>query len=84
MPETTETTETTPTKLRTWRLEIGLSQQEVADLLGRDHSYVSKLERGEYLLTPLKRVQIARRLGCRVAELFDPVETVESAGSELS
>ncbi len=34
-------------RLKRTRLEIGLSQQEVADKLGKPQSYVSKIESGE-------------------------------------
>ncbi len=34
-------------RLKTARIEAGLSQQEVADKLGKPQSYISKIESGE-------------------------------------
>lgn len=34
-------------RLKTARVEAGLSQQEVADKLGKPQSYISKIESGE-------------------------------------
>lgn len=34
-------------RLKNTRLKVGLSQQEVADRLGKPQSYVSKIESGE-------------------------------------
>jgi len=34
-------------RLKTARIEVGLSQQEVADKLGKPQSYISKIESGE-------------------------------------
>ncbi len=34
-------------RLKTRRIEAGLSQQEVADKLGKPQSYISKIESGE-------------------------------------
>jgi transcriptional regulator with XRE-family HTH domain len=34
-------------RLKTARIESGLSQQEVADRLGKPQSYISKIESGE-------------------------------------
>jgi transcriptional regulator with XRE-family HTH domain len=63
-------------RLRQWRIEHDLSQQEVADLAGVDNTHWSRAERGLVDFAPLTRVRIARRLGVRVADLFDvdPVE----------
>ncbi|MEK7117734.1 MAG: helix-turn-helix transcriptional regulator [Patescibacteria group bacterium] len=34
-------------RLKTARIEVGLSQQEVADKLGKPQSFISKIESGE-------------------------------------
>ena len=34
-------------RLKTARIEVGLSQQEVANKLGKPQSYISKIESGE-------------------------------------
>lgn len=48
------------------REEAGLSQQDVADRLGRHQTYVSKCERGERRMDLIEFLEIARALG------FDP------------
>ncbi len=46
--------------LRAVRQEAGLSQVQLADLLGRGQSYVSKIERGEQYLDVLEFIQWCR------------------------
>ncbi|WP_219467766.1 helix-turn-helix domain-containing protein [Nonomuraea rhizosphaerae] len=55
---------------RAWRLENGLSLEEVADLSGISAAMISRVERGERQMAPLTKVQVARRLGVRVRDLF--------------
>lgn len=62
---------TTPSRLRAWRHEQGLSLPEVAALTGVTVSMLSRVERGERRLAPLTRVQVARRLGVALDVLFD-------------
>lgn len=58
-------------KIRTARIDAGLSQSKLARKLGVEPSWVSALERGVHnpTLRTLERVAIA--LNCRVAELFE-------------
>jgi transcriptional regulator with XRE-family HTH domain len=65
------------TKLLSWRIGRGWTQDEVADLVGLSKAYISRLERGERCATPSTKVEIARRLGAPVSELFD-VEPLDS------
>ena len=60
-------------RLREWRTTRGLTLQVTADLTGYDRSTVSRLERGQVNLRPLAKVDFARRLGARLAEIF-PVD----------
>jgi transcriptional regulator with XRE-family HTH domain len=60
--------------LREWRERHGFTLEEVAGLVGRTSSYLSRVERGERRIPPLERVRFARLLGARVGELF-PVES---------
>lgn len=48
----------------------GLTQVEVATLLGRPQSYVSKYERGERRLDIIEFFDVARALGVESATLF--------------
>jgi transcriptional regulator with XRE-family HTH domain len=67
-------------RLRLWRVESGLTQDEVADLSGLSKAYISRIERGERMPRPLTRVKIARRLGVQVADLFDVEQLDEATG----
>lgn len=58
-------------KLKRWRRAHGLTLQEVADLTGLDVPRVSRYERGERTPSPERKVEISRRLGTRIAELFE-------------
>jgi ribosome-binding protein aMBF1 (putative translation factor) len=49
------------------RKKSGLSQQEVADRLGRPQTYVSKCERGTRRMDVVEFIEIARVIG------FDPI-----------
>lgn len=63
-------------KLKAWRTSQGLSQQEVGDLVGLNVASISRIESGERGVATLTRVRIARRLGVRIADIWD-VEPVE-------
>lgn len=65
---------TAPNKLHAWRLENGLSQQNVADLTGYTKTTIGRYERGEASFSPLTKVRIARALGVPVSALFEAPE----------
>jgi predicted transcriptional regulator len=69
--------QTRTSRLREWREDAGLTLQEVADLVGVSTAMVSRVERGERTFPPLRRVEIARRLGVRVGDLFEVEELDE-------
>ena len=58
------------TQLGRWRLKNGLTLDDVSDLVGYSTAMLSRIERGERAVPPLKRVKIARLLGVRVSDLF--------------
>lgn len=66
-------------RLRQWRIDEGLTIDEVADLTGYSVAMLSRAERGLRTFSPKARVTIARRLGVRVSELFEvePLEELE-------
>lgn len=69
-------------RLRLWRADNGLSLDEMSGLTGLSPSMLSLAERGLRQLAPMTRVRVARRLGARVADLFDvePVDESDDAG----
>lgn len=52
------------------RLELGLSQEALADRSGLDRSYMGGVERGEHNIALINIVRIASALGVSVAELM--------------
>lgn len=68
-------------RLRLWRIAEGLTLDEVADLTSYSVSMLSRAERGQRVFSPKAKVVIARRLGARVADLFevDDEETARAA-----
>lgn len=57
--------------LRRWRQAEGLTLEEVSGLTGISVPMLSLVERGKRQLAPLTRIQVARRLGVAVRELFE-------------
>ena len=66
------------------RRRAGLNQRAVGERIGRDQSYVSKIERG--MSVPNESAEdIARALSCDVSDLVQPQEpTLTFKLSELS
>ena len=69
-------------RLRAWRLDHGLTLQELGDLTGLCPSMVSRVERGERSLLPLTRIKVARRLNVPVREIFDVERIPEDERAE--
>jgi putative transcriptional regulator len=57
-------------RLKVARAERGLSQQELAALVGVTRQTVSSIETGQYCPSALLAFLLAKRLGKRVDELF--------------
>jgi transcriptional regulator with XRE-family HTH domain len=56
--------------VREARVERGLAQEEAAARVGLDRSYFGAIERGEYNITYLTVLKIARGLGVRPSDLM--------------
>jgi transcriptional regulator with XRE-family HTH domain len=56
--------------LREWRERQGWTLADVSGLTGLSRSYLSRVERGLRDPSPDTKVQLARRLGAAVTELF--------------
>lgn len=67
-------------RLRRWRESAGLSLGEVAGLTGASIAMLSRLERGQRRASPQLKVQMSRRLGVPICDLFDvePIPEDES------
>lgn len=56
--------------IRSFRLEIGLSQEALADEAGIDRSYMGGIERGEHNLALINIRKVASALNLTVSELM--------------
>lgn len=56
--------------IRNRRLEIGLSQEELAKILGVNQTAISQWERGVALPSCEKLPDISKALRCKIDELF--------------
>ena len=75
------------TRLRRWRLEHGLTLEELHDLTGLSISMLSRGERGQRQFSPLTKVRMARLLEVRVCDLFDLPELSDeelAAGADVA
>ena len=58
------------TAIRAARLELGLSQEALADAAGIDRSHMGKIERGERNVSVLNVARVSEALGVTVASLM--------------
>lgn len=65
-----------PNRLREWREAAGLSQEELAELLGTSNVTISRYETGVRVLTIDHLHQIAPVLGCQPADLLPNGDSV--------
>ncbi len=64
-------------RVRARRLEIGMSQEQLADTLGITFQQVQKYEAGTTRLSAGRLYEVARLLNCDVRAFFDPIENEE-------
>lgn len=57
--------------LKARRIELGLSQEELAAVAGIERAHASKLERGEHLPNFVLVIRLARALGVTPGKLVD-------------
>lgn len=64
-------------QIETIRTSLGLSRQELADLVGVHYQTIGYLERGEYSPSLVLALRIAKALSREVSELFSLTESKE-------
>lgn len=64
-------------QIETVRASLGLSRQELADLVGVHYQTIGYLERGEYSPSLVLALRIAKALNKEVSELFSLTESKE-------
>ena len=63
--------------LRKTRLEAGMSQQALAELVSVDRSYISQIERNEKVPSTDTLRKIAKELNVKVSEFIDLLDDIE-------
>lgn len=61
-------------KLARVRIARGLTQAQLADMVGCTRVDVSRWERGTHAMGAQRLAQIARALGCRIEDILDDPE----------
>ena len=56
------------------RKEAGLTQEELAECIGRQQSFVSKYERGQRRLDVIELIEIASAIGTEASDLIRRIE----------
>ncbi|SFC53452.1 helix-turn-helix domain-containing protein [Flavobacterium phragmitis] len=64
----------TKTKLTNARLAKGISQEELADLIGMTQSNYSRRENGHKKISEVEWIRIAKELGVSKEEIYEPDE----------
>lgn len=72
--------------LKARRLELGMTQAEVAAQLGKIRTFVSKYEKGDRILTFTEVVEICKLMGLDISQLVEGVyqDDQDSQDIELS
>jgi len=65
--------------IRTRRIELGLSQEELADSIGLHRTYIGGVERGERNLGVENLARFARGLRLKVSELAAAAEGIRTS-----
>ena len=63
------------------RRDAALRQSELAQLIGRDQSFVSLLESGQRRVDVVEFIKLAKALGCDPLDLF--AEVLRRVGSDI-
>ena len=72
-------------RLKDARVRARVSQEVLAERIGLDQSWVSKVERGVRRLDVIEFIKIAHAIGCDYRELLDPAsEELMEAGKSIS
>ncbi|MFD2942223.1 helix-turn-helix domain-containing protein [Flavobacterium notoginsengisoli] len=66
----------TKVKLTNARLSKGMSQEELADLIGMTQSNYSRRENGHKKISEVEWVKIAKELGVSKEEIYEPDEEI--------
>lgn len=64
-------------RIREFRQEKGLSQEDFAYEVGLDRTYIGGVERGERNIATLNLIRIAKALKVEVGELFPAIKTLQ-------
>lgn len=70
-------------RIRSYRLQLGLSQEKVAELSGCHPTYIGQVERGEKNATLESIEKIALAIKVPLSKLFDKLESASDEGTDI-
>lgn len=79
-----ELTKTIGARIRNYRINLGLSQEKVADLSGCHPTYIGQVERGEKNATLDSIAKIASAINVPLSKLFEFAETAETDNAQTN
>ena len=71
-------------RLRTYRLLLNMTQEELAERAGLHHTYIGQVERGEKNLTITSLGKITYYLQISLSDLFKDIEEFEAAQDDVA
>ena len=70
-------------RIRSYRLQLGLSQEKVAELSGCHPTYIGQVERGEKNATLESIEKIAAAIKLPLSKLFDKMENAADESTDI-
>ena len=71
-------------RIRNYRLQLGLSQEKVAELSGCHPTYIGQVERGEKNATLESIAKISSALNVPLSKLFDKIDGKDSPSTDTA
>ena len=71
-------------RLRSYRLQLGLSQERVAELSGCHPTYIGQVERGEKTATIESIAKIASAIDVPLSKLFEKIDGKTTYGEDIA
>ena len=70
-------------RLRSYRLQVGYSQEKVAEISGCHPTYIGQVERGEKNATIESIERIASAINVPLSKLFDKLDNESNQGTDI-
>lgn len=83
MPKMSEIAKTVGQRIRSYRLQLGFSQEKVAELSGCHPTYIGQVERGEKNATLESIEKIAAAIEVPLSKLFDKIGSTPDDSTDI-